>query len=137
MGYTHYWRISRPLTESEWSSFRVALAAATVVAKAQHGIALGYYEADDDALAFNGKDGDAYEDFVLNNEPTTFEFCKTDRRNYDALVVAALALAESIAPDAITVSTDGDPEDWELGLDIAQTVRPETEFPAALREVAA
>ena len=37
-------------------------------------------------------------------------FCKTEYRPYDAVVVSILHVARTVAPDAITVSSDGGPE---------------------------
>ena len=69
-------------------------------------------------IALNGMVPDDYESFVLDKKPRTpyadrhepaalSGFCKTEYRKYDSVVVSILAAARSIAPDAITVSSDG------------------------------
>ena len=73
-------------------------------------------------IALNGKSPDDYESFVLHKvSPTPFAdrqnnpdalsgFCKTEYRKYDAVVVSILAVARTIAPEAIEVRSDGGPE---------------------------
>ena len=72
-------------------------------------------------IALNGKHPHDYESFVLGKEPSSphpyrqdgnamTDFCKTEYRPYDAMVVSILAVAKKIAPDAITVRSDGGPE---------------------------
>lgn len=69
-------------------------------------------------IALNGRRPHDYESFVLGKEPPTrvndrqepdglTNFCKTEYRPYDAVVVSILAVARFIAPGAITVSSDG------------------------------
>ena len=72
-------------------------------------------------ISLNGRRPHEYESFVLGKEPpTSFSdrqdpdamtgFCKTEYRPYDAVVVSILAAARTIAPDAITVRSDGGDE---------------------------
>lgn len=69
-------------------------------------------------IALNGKVPFDYESFVLDKAPRTpladrqnpdalTGFCKTEYRPYDAVVVSILAVARQVAPEAITVSSDG------------------------------
>ncbi|MBE7159023.1 MAG: hypothetical protein INR62_11425 [Rhodospirillales bacterium] len=71
-------------------------------------------------ISLNGKAPLDYESFVLSKEPPT-PFCdrqnasaltgfvKTEMRPYDAVVVSILAVAQQVAPSAITVTSDGGP----------------------------
>jgi hypothetical protein len=73
-------------------------------------------------IALNGKAPHDYESFVLERDPRgglwtpemaaegVFNFCKTEYRAYDAVVVSILAAARLSAPKAIRVSSDGGPE---------------------------
>ena len=69
-------------------------------------------------ISLNGKAPLDYESFVLGKEPptpfcdrrdadATLSFCKTEYRAYDAVVVSILAVARTVAPDAIEVRSDG------------------------------
>lgn len=69
-------------------------------------------------IALNGRRPHDYESFMLGKEPPNLfadrqasdgiaDFCKTEYRPYDAVVVSILAVACRVAPDAITVSSDG------------------------------
>lgn len=79
---------------------------------------------DDDVIALNGAEPEDYESFVLEREPKMpsyygpdriseakkegiFAFCKTEYRAYDPVVVSILYAAKTIAPDAITLTSDG------------------------------
>jgi hypothetical protein len=80
----------------------------------------GYVEADiGSCICFNGDDRDdqgmAHETFYLAREceeDNDFQFCKTARKPYDWLVVAALLLAEKHCPGCWEISSDGSEEDW-------------------------
>ena len=69
-------------------------------------------------ISFNGRRPLDYESFLLAKEPppplskwpaadASSSFCKTELRPYDAVVVSILAVARTVAPDAIEVSSDG------------------------------
>lgn len=83
----------------------------------------------DEEIALNGVDPDeSYESFILERDPKPsqwekpdeiakngiFNFTKTEYRPYDAVVVSILHIARTVAPDAITVSSDGGPEAIKL-----------------------
>jgi hypothetical protein len=79
-----------------------------------------------DHIGINGRDPEAYESFIIKRQPEipsyyderrraeakrdgVFQFCKTEYRPYDAVVVSVLDAVRTIAPDAITLSSDGGP----------------------------
>ncbi len=82
----------------------------------------GQPEFSDEAIALNGSEakGEDYETFRLERAPVRksyekpeeeiFNFCKTEYRPYDAVVVSILAAASLIAPKAIRVTSDGGDE---------------------------
>ena len=115
MGYTHYWEFTRPFTADEWSRLRQA--AEAIVTKGNIPITIPYEEVhwsdlfSDNLIRFNGSGDDAHEDFYFVNGGG-WTFCKTNRKPYDALVVAVLSIAKMIAPDAIIVTSDGSPQEW-------------------------
>jgi hypothetical protein len=70
------------------------------------------------AVWLNGVEGDDYEGFVwppdmiagqasLDDEDSVFDFCKTGRLPYDAVVAACLAIAQEVLGDSIRVDADG------------------------------
>ena len=71
-----------------------------------------------DLISLNGQRPHDYESFVLGKEPPVpyanrhnanaiTGFVKTEYRPYDAVVVSILAVARTVAPDAIEVRSDG------------------------------
>lgn len=69
---------------------------------------------DNKQIALNGNEkspaGDlSHESFILWKNPPkdSWDFCKTARKPYDAVVVSILALAKKVAPKAISISSDG------------------------------
>ncbi|MFA5186561.1 MAG: hypothetical protein WC551_08815 [Patescibacteria group bacterium] len=113
MGFTHYWRQSRDFTAKEWG--RIAEVARACVAKAEHeGIRLAGWDGtgepliDSDRVSLNGREDESCETFLLTRvRESDFNFCKTRERPYDDVVVSILFAAKSIAPNAISVSSDG------------------------------
>jgi hypothetical protein len=94
MGYTHYWQQHRAFTGEEWR----ALCDFTRCAISWHdypvcgGDGNGEPEICSEYIALNGSDaaGEAHETLYIEREGSTWEFCKTARKNYDPIVVAVL-----------------------------------------------
>jgi hypothetical protein len=127
MGYTHYWRRLRDFTDAEW---KVICAAARIVTDKHKDILCYEYdevgkapEISGTMIRFNGKGEDGHETFYFTkakgSKPAwisqteydtqgVFHFCKTARKPYDEAVVMLLAAIKKIAPDALTISSDGD-----------------------------
>jgi hypothetical protein len=122
MGYTHYWRPTRDLTEDEWDNVRQV---AKTILKDNHGIILDNEPTDSQNLSItyesilcNGIGDDGHETFYLTRKMRNdFEFCKTAQKPYDKYIVAMLIAVTQIT-DSITVSSDGDQEDWLEGLQL-------------------
>ena len=122
MGYTHYWRPTRDLTEDEWDNIRQV---AKTILKDNHGIILDNEPTDSqnlsityDSILCNGIGDDGHETFYLTRKMRNdFEFCKTAQKPYDKYIVAMLIAVAQIT-DSITVSSDGDQSDWLEGLQL-------------------
>jgi len=123
MGFTQYWECKRGLDTEKFKAY------VKDVKKVLEGVDIICHENDmpetpptikDDLIRFNGKGEDGHETFMITPEPSDFEFCKTARKPYDKYVVACLILAKFHFGDAIEISSDGDLEDWEDGLCLAQ-----------------
>ena len=79
-------------------------------------------------IRFNGIGEDGHETFYImrkdkpatwaDGQKTVFGFCKTARKPYDKYVVASLILAKIHLGNEITLSSDGDLDDWKEGLSV-------------------
>ncbi len=80
---------------------------------------------DSEQIWFNGdaeQDLD-HETFALTITPQTFNFCKTARKPYDLLVCASLLLYWHFFKEhGVTISSDGDLEDWQPAIDLVKKV---------------
>ena len=109
MGYTHYWKVERDLTNEEWDDIR---ARATIWilregAKVAGPLGDGEPLVDEKSIAFNGSGDDSHESFVFERHKTDFAFCKTARTPYDRAVVEVLKAIRNVAPESVTISSDG------------------------------
>lgn len=77
-------------------------------------------EINDEYIWLNGEGEDSHETFSMDREAKDFDFCKTNQKPYDAIVTALLIMLENNFPDNIKCSSDGDAEDWQEGLKIAE-----------------
>lgn len=116
MGYTHYWTMKRDAR----STFQALADDARVLATAFETDGKGLSENDGpefsgDVIRFNGKEPNDYESFILTPDVSSFEFCKTQFRPYDALVCATLIAAKHHLGDAISIKSDGDWSEWDDG----------------------
>lgn len=112
MGYTRYWeRTDKPITQEFVDEVN------RIIAKASEmGITIcgwdgfGDPEVSLDGIRFNGKAPRLdYEAFVITNEPTIFDFCKTAEKPYDYAVKEVLNVAENMG-FVKNVSDDGEVE---------------------------
>ena len=112
MGYTRYWvRTEKPITEDFVEEVKEIIRDC-----AKKGITIrGLYGTGEptitlDKIAFNGNseaDRDlSHENFILNNTPTDFDFCKTARKPYDYAVRKVLKKAKDYGL-VTNVSSDG------------------------------
>lgn len=69
-----------------------------------------------DLICFNGDERNGHdlghETFYLTREGRGFSFCKTARKPYDWLVVAALLLVEKHCPGCYEIDSDGNAKEW-------------------------
>jgi hypothetical protein len=140
MGYTHYFY--RHVTKSSDADLYEVFAsqAHRILRKAEkwgiqladkYGDNLGKWEIDSERISFNGYGPESHETFswprqapermdFMTSQPEdfAFDFCKTSRKPYDAVVTALLILANDIYGDAVRISSDGDWQDWEKGAEL-------------------
>ncbi len=144
MGYTHYFRQHRSLSQPEWQGVINAFAKLLRNLPEHSMSAGGYYKEvplvirgltgtcepiiNDRYIAFNGDEGTLsglesmeHESMVLNRikdaeDEDSRWFCKSARKPYDLVVCALLIVVANIATDAYKMGSDGGPEDWEPSL---------------------
>ena len=120
MGYTHYWKLRKK--SENFNNFSNAckklyenlnsyknLPSPIVI---KNSLGEGKPVFDKTIVAFNG-DGDKgldHESFVVMNDETDFEFCKTARKPYDILAGACLLAGRDLIN--LEISSDGDINDW-------------------------
>jgi NOL1/NOP2/fmu family ribosome biogenesis protein len=127
MGYTHYWTIKEELTPAQFKEWTEGIKAIVETAT-EAGIALGNglgFDApniDETLVAFNGVGEGGLETFGIKLDDLGFDFCKTARKPYDAVVTASLIHAKKIFGDAIEVTSDGDWDEWDSGKVLYETV---------------
>lgn len=102
MGYTHYWD-HRGFTDEQWQklvTFTQNLISETEITIVNgHGDLGSSPEINDRRICLNGEGDDSYETFALTKAEQDFEFCKTQRRPYDEIVVAIMRKAMEINPN--------------------------------------
>lgn len=130
MGYTHYWRVSKPIPLKAWDL--ICDDAEKIIAASPVPLAWEYDEPKKAPevkrknemggaalIRFNGIEDDGHETFFFEQAATKFSFCKTAAKPYDVVVCALLAAIAERAP-MVKVSSDGEPGEWQEGLDLAQ-----------------
>lgn len=122
MGHTHYWRRSRDFDIDEWEKIKglvirmIGNLPSEVIMRDTSGENRPVIT--DEFIGFNGDldSGMANDSFWLERQierADELEFCKTRYKPYDLAVCVTLLIVQGVAPDAISVSSDGGPEDWE------------------------
>ena len=140
MSYTHYFEQMRHAEPAAWQAicddFRKMLATALIskplpIQRGDEDKSQPYV--DDKLIIFNGIGNDAHETMVLVRAGNGFQFCKTARKPYDRAVTALLILADFHSPNTWTVTSDGEPDDWQEGLELARTVQPDCNLPSEIQ----
>ena len=122
MGYSHGYTLNRDLTEVERSNYVHRMLKLIAVAASEAHIDTTVRFVETGEIVINGTAPHDYETFAFTGKEG-YEFCKTNRRPYDALVVALIALLRSLFPDAVDITTDGTRNDWFAGLRLLDRVQ--------------
>ncbi len=142
MGYTHYFGPTK-FKPNDFALVVIASKEVIRIVTEEMDVPL-VYECDEtdkppvcegEVIRFNGADDDGHETFMLEQN-SKWTFCKTARKPYDIAVVAILCLAYHYAHydgNILDVSSDGDADDWEAGLDLAKRIEPECVLPISVR----
>lgn len=147
MGYTHYTR--RPVKNAGSAYFygKLALDAKKLCDYAnangiriRNGEGLGEPEFTEFSFSING-DAEAFSDDGRDlahetfywagipthpnhreGEPEFFSFCKTNYKPYDAVITAILIRAKHIYGSCVSISSDGNWQDWQAGRELYERV---------------
>jgi len=131
MGYTHYWRINGAMNAEVFAIFSrecEVLAKVSGIPIANGAGEIGTIpEFSKELVSFNGIGKDSHETFYFNITGEGFNFCKTQEKPYDELVTACLILLKYYF-SFVEVSSDGDKEDWQKGVQLFRKVFPYREI---------
>jgi hypothetical protein len=118
MGYTHYWEIKKPLTEEVLKDISEKTQQIVDLAK-EDGIIIcnGMGEEGSEPtitptyISLNGceteEEDNSHESFYIRLEDKGFQFCKTARKPYDAVVVSILKYCKDNYSEYFKISSDG------------------------------
>ena len=128
MGYTHYWDHKHKFVPPAWETIMRDVATILNHVEKVDGVPLRdgcsipdtQPEINENHIAFNGAGNDAHETFRLNRKASGFNFCKTARKPYDLAATAVLAYVQSVYPDHISCSSNGEADDWRGGVTTAR-----------------
>lgn len=133
MGYTHYFQllneINKPIIDLALNKL------STYIFHYNKGIPKGYtnrlsgvtahhQKAYDiyEKVHFNGSYDERHEDFYITyNDIYKFNFCKTNQKSYDIVVVASLFVLKHFFKNDFKFATDGKKEDLREGYNLACT----------------
>ena len=141
MGYTHYNYRPRKNAGSAYMYGKLALDAKAICEYAYTiGIKLGDWSGENGTspqftegeFSLNGIDDMSHETFTWKalptqsewrkDEPEIFDFCKTAMKPYDAVVTAILIRAKEIYGSCVSISSDGEWNEWKDGRDLYEAV---------------
>lgn len=112
MPYTHYWENPNGFNTSEWDKITNEVRKLLEENKTIPLIGASPLNPNskpvinNKQIIFNGAGENGANAFVFSKLGSDFEFCKTEKKPYDALVVAVLKIAKKHNP-AIVLSSDG------------------------------
>ena len=134
MDYTHYWTFQngkRGTASQTEKAYQKAIKECTKVIRyysETHGGLSGYSAHSDTygGVNFNGSQRVGQcETFILRehfSQNESFNFCKTNRYQYDTVVTACLIILKHRLGDSIRVGSDGDRHEWADGLNLVRLV---------------
>lgn len=121
MGFSHYFPQTRSFTDTEWANIQTF--AKTLFDKNEEILAGPLGEMDtapivnDEEISFNGIEDLSHETFTIGKiHDPNYNFCKTNRKPYDDVVVFLLTYINHVAPNVLTITSDGNDKDLEKAL---------------------
>ena len=105
MGYTNYWKQHTDIPDEVWDLIRKEIE--YLIEYIGEGC-IEVLENNSETIAFNGRNKNAHEDFILNKTKTSdsFGFCKTARKPYDLAVWHILTYTSHLLGPVFEISRD-------------------------------
>lgn len=125
MGYTHYFKQNKPVSNEQWKSFQEDAEIVLKQVQNQYGIVL--MSNDDNGVLINSErvnlNGDEsqgldHETFFMEKDYREFNFCKTARKPYDLAVCSLLLLAHEHMKGHHDIGSDGGFEEWQEAMEL-------------------
>lgn len=110
MGYTNYWIFQNENCQKEYTEAKKEIVDFVKWAKKNKGYNLKFKAYKTGEIIFNGKGADEYEDFFLSSSidlSDAFNCCKTNRNNYDGIVLASIFILKKYLKENVMISSDG------------------------------
>jgi len=146
MGYTHYWYKKPELKEAAWNRFAKDVVDIIGAVNRKVGSDIVWesdtpskqVEINSEVIRFNGAGELGHETFYFERkisamdlqrhkkvhsnlqEDEVFNFCKTAQKPYDLAVVAVLVAAKHHFGSDIRVSSDGNEDEWQAGVNLVK-----------------
>ena len=122
--YTHYYELIKPIDDESWK--KICIDTKKIIkyykklninVETNHpsGVIVSNKK---QYINFNGIDEDSYETFSFGKEKMRFNFCKTNQNEYDKVVCSVLLAIYHHAKDCVTISSDGNFNDWKEMMEI-------------------
>jgi hypothetical protein len=114
MGYTHYWTPKKALTHANIEFVHEIINTTRIPLTGWSGAqGTEIFCSLEDGINFNGVGEDSHENFCYDGLDDDWNFCKTNQKPYDTVVVAVLAHLKDTG--VLTWSSDGDSDDHKKG----------------------
>ena len=121
MGYTHYWKIDSEITPEKFRSLQSIAARIVCESEASVEFSMNTNQHPDHAdICLNGIGENAHETFLLTPHKAKFEFCKTNRKPYDEIVVGILLVATGRG--LLEFTSDGSGDELSAGRQLKNKV---------------
>lgn len=125
MGFTHYFKQNKPVSDQQWQAFKQD--AQVVIDHAQKNLKIVLMSNDSNGVLLNDErvnlNGDErydldHETFYLEKDYRDFNFCKTARKPYDLVVCSLLLLAHEHMPNHHDIDSDGSFDEWQDAMEL-------------------
>lgn len=125
MGYTHYFKQNKPVSDEQWNAFEKD--AKVVIDHVQNKLGIVLISNDSNGVIINNErinlNGDEsrdldHETFFLEKDYKEFNFCKTARKPYDLAVCSLLLLAHEHMNGHHDIGSDGNFDEWQDAMEL-------------------
>lgn len=125
MGYTHYWTFANKVNKKDYKNTLKMIGDFVMYSQTQGyrlGNGYGSFGSSPELsgdINFNGLGTESCENFLLFEKyQAGFNFCKTNSKPYDAVVVGALLILKGCLGDDVEVNSDGSGDDFNEAFEL-------------------